>query len=111
MEISVNHLKRCDLVTLSGRVDHLTAPQVVETLKSVQESGVYKIIVDLSQVDFISSAGWWALIDAQKASKQLNRGEVVLVGLQPQIRSSMDLVGIGHYFKQYADPVQAIGSF
>jgi len=111
MEISVNHLKRCDLVTITGRIDHLTTPELVDAFNSIQKGGTFRIIVDLSQVDFISSAGWWALINAQKVSKQYNRGEVVLVGLQPQIRSSMDLVGIGQYFKQYSDTLQAVGSF
>lgn len=111
MQYTVTELKRCQLVKVSGRIDHLTAPQLSEVFKSINEAGAYKIVVDLSAVEYISSAGWWALINAQKANKRFNRGELVLVGLQPPIRESMDLVGIGPYFKQFEDDLQAVGQF
>jgi anti-anti-sigma regulatory factor len=41
----------------------------------------------------------------------MNRGELVLVKMDERIRESMDLVGIGPYFKIYDELIDAVGSF
>ena len=110
MEISTTQLKRCDIVKAVGRVDSLTAPELEEALNAIIESGRYKIVLDMSDVNFMSSKGWWVLIEAQKKCKRYKRGEVVLVNVKPEIRSSLDLVGMGSYFKIYDDLTTAVGN-
>jgi anti-sigma B factor antagonist len=111
MDISTTHYKRCDVVKINGRIDSYTAPNLEEVLKSLTEKGHYKIILDLSEVDFMSSKGWWVLIETQKAAKRYNRGELVLVNVQERIRESLSLVGMGSYFKVYDDVTTAVASF
>jgi anti-sigma B factor antagonist len=111
MEIKHSQFKRCDLVRLSGRLDSATAPLLEEKLEQITESGRFRLVLDLSDVDFISSKGWWVLINTQKKCKRFNRGEVLLVNVQPQIRDSLELVGMGKYFKIYDDVASAVGSF
>jgi len=111
MEISSNQYKRCDLVSAAGRVDSSTAPQLEEALKAVTDAGRYKIALDMSGVTFMSSKGWWVLIDTQKTCKRYKRGELVLVNVRDEIRSSLDLVGMGSYFKIFNDVTSAVGSF
>jgi anti-sigma B factor antagonist len=111
MEINTTQHKRCDVVTVNGRIDSYTAPQLEEALKSVTEDGRYKIVLDMENVDFMSSKGWWVLIDAQKTCKRYNRGELVLSGIQSRIKESLDLVGIGSYFRIFDDVTSAVGSF
>jgi anti-anti-sigma regulatory factor len=41
----------------------------------------------------------------------MNRGELVLVKIDERIQESMDLVGIGPYFKVYNEMIDAVGSF
>lgn len=110
MEISTTQLKRCDIVKANGRVDSLTAPELEEALNAIIEAGRYKIVLDMSDVNFMSSKGWWVLIEAQKKCKRYKRGEVVLVNVKPEIRSSLDLVGMGSYFKIFNDLTTAVGS-
>lgn len=111
MEINTTSLKRCDVVEVNGRIDSYTAPELEEILNGITEQGRYKIVLDMSDVDFMSSKGWWVLIETQKACKRYNRGELVLVGVQERIRESLDLVGMGSYFKLYDDQTTAVGSF
>lgn len=111
MDISTTHYKRCDVVKITGRIDSYTAPNLEEVLKSLTEKGNYKIILDLSEVDFMSSKGWWVLIETQKTTKRYNRGELVLVNVQDRIRESLSLVGMGSYFKVYDDITAAVASF
>ena len=111
MEIITTSHKRCEVIEVNGRVDSYTAPQLEEALNEVTRQGRYKIVLDMTGVDFMSSKGWWVLIETQKNCKRYNRGELVLVGIQPRIRESLDLVGMGSYFMLYDDVTAAVGSF
>jgi anti-sigma B factor antagonist len=111
MEITHTEYKRCDLVAVSGRVDSATAPKLAEKLSEITESGRFRIILDLSHLDFISSAGLRVLIGTQKNCKRYNRGEVALANIQPNIMSSLELAGFTPFFKIFDDTVAAVGNF
>ncbi len=111
MDFEVTEYKRSTVIYTSGRIDSYTAPEVEEALNQLIEKGQYNIIFDMRDVTFVSSAGWWALIRIQKEVKKMNRGELVLVKLDERIKESMDLVGIGPYFKVFDDMTEAVGSF
>lgn len=111
MDIETVDYKRCSLVKASGRVDGLTAPQLEESLNTAIDRGIFKLVFDMEDVDFMSSAGWWVLIEAQKKCKRYNRGEVVLANVKDRIRSSLDLVGMGSYFHVFDDVTSAVGHF
>jgi anti-sigma B factor antagonist len=111
MDFEITEYKRCTVLYTSGRIDSYTAPEVEEALNQLIEKGENNIIFDMRDVDFVSSAGWWALIRVQKEVKKRNRGELVLVKLDERIRDSMELVGIDPYFKTYDELIDAVGSF
>ncbi|NMC11806.1 MAG: STAS domain-containing protein [Chloroflexi bacterium] len=111
MEVTITQYKRCDVIKAAGRIDSNTAPQLAEALKSIIDAGRYKIIFDMKEVNFVSSKGWWVLIDTQKQCKRYKRGELVLVNIRNEIQESLKLIGMGSYFKIYDDIVSAVGSF
>ena len=111
MEISTTQFKRCDVVNASGRVDSSTAPDLEQALNAITNASRFKIVLDMSDISFMSSKGWWVLIDTQKTCKRYKRGELVLVNVRGEIRSSLDLVGMGSYFKIFDDVTTAVGSF
>ncbi len=111
MDFSTTQYKRCDLVKAVGRIDGSNAANLEETLTGITEAGRFKVVFDMSEINFMSSAGWWVLIRTQKTCKRFNRGEVVLAGVDPRIRSSLDIVGMGSYFKIFNDVTSAVASF
>lgn len=111
MDISLTEYKRCDVVKVDGRVDSSTAPKLEEALNSIMESGRYKIVMDMTGTTFVSSKGWWTLIETQKNCKRYRRGEVILVNVLSEIRSSLDMVGMGSYFQIFDDLTAAVASF
>ena len=98
MEITSQEIDQVELITVKGRVDSVEAPGLAKALESVIRRGKYKIVVDMSQVDYMSSAGFRALGDAQRNSKRHGRGEVVLAQVSPLIREALELVGFTDYF-------------
>ena len=111
MEISVTQYKRCDLVKVVGRVDSHSAPDLSQALHAIFDANRFKVVVDLSQVDYISSAGLRTLIDAQKTCKRWNRGQVVLAGMSPSVMEVFDLVGFRPLFQMNDDATSAVASF
>jgi anti-sigma B factor antagonist len=74
------------------------APGLAKALESAHRRGKYKIVVDMSRVDYMSSAGFRALGDAQRNSQRSGRGEVVLAQVPSLIREALELIGFTEYF-------------
>ncbi len=109
MNIETTELKRCTVVKTSGRIDGSNAPMLAQTLKGITSKGVNNIVFDMSDVTFVASAGWWVLIDTQKTCKP--SGELVLVKVDKGIKDSLNLVGMGSYFRTFDDLTTAVGDF
>lgn len=111
MDATVTQFKRCALVKVNGRIDSSNAHEFHDIFQKLTEGGTYKIVLDMSGIDFISSRGWWALVQTQKACKRYNRGELVLACIQGPIQEALDLVGLHTYFKIFDDTTSAVGYF
>jgi anti-sigma B factor antagonist len=106
MEITTREINHVELITVKGRVDSVEAVRLANALESAGRRGKYKIVVDMSEVEYMSSAGFRALADAQRNSRRHQRGEVVLAGVPGRIREALELVGFTEYF-QIEDSVPA----
>jgi anti-sigma B factor antagonist len=110
MEISAKKFKHCDIVSIKGRIDSATAPGFSSVLEEITNAGRFKIVIDLSEVDFMSSAGFRALLASQRVCKRYNRGEIVLAAVTTRVREALELAGFNELFKLYNDPLEAVGS-
>jgi anti-sigma B factor antagonist len=111
MEITNKQFKNCDMVGVNGRVDSSTAPQLAEALENITGNGRYKIVLDMSGLEYMSSAGFRTLLASQRICKRYNRGEIVLATVPERIQEALELAGFTELFKSYADPIDAVGSF
>lgn len=111
MDIATKEFKHCHLIALSGRVDSSTAPQFSQALDALIGKGVYKIVIDMKALDYMSSAGFRALLSAQRNCKRYNRGEVILASVPTRIREALELAGFTDLFKTFPEPLEAVGSF
>ena len=111
MEITTKEFKHCHMITLSGRVDSATAPQFTQVMDKLINKGVYKFVIDMGRLEYMSSAGFRALLNAQRNCKRYNRGEVILASVPPRIQEALELAGFTELFKTYPEPLEAVGSF
>ena len=101
MQITVREFKEIVVIAITERIDGSTAPEVENVIESVQHRGRYKIVIDMSQLAYISSAGYRVLLSAQRNCKRFDRGEVILASVPEQIRQSLDISGFTDYFRIY----------
>lgn len=112
MEIKTEAMKRCELVTVSGRVDSSTAPRLEEMLLGLIQAGQKNIVVNLRGTEYISSAGLKALLSAlMKVRRMIPPGDVIISEIQPELKETFNLVGFDRLFKFYESDLHAVGSF
>ena len=111
METTTKQFKHCDVVTVVGRVDSSTAPMLSEALNGVISDGRHKIVLDLVGLEYMSSAGFRALLAAQRNCKHHNLGEVVLANVPDNIKNALELAGFTTLFKIFKDLISAVGNF
>ncbi len=84
------------MVELAGDVDANTAPKVQEKVLPLAQPDS-KILLDLSHVPYMSSAGLRMLLSLyRRASAQ--EGQLVLVGLSEDIQDTMSVTGFLDFF-------------
>jgi anti-anti-sigma factor len=112
MKIVTQDMKRCELVAVSGRIDSATAPELEKVLLDLIEKGKKNMVVNLSEADYISSAGMKALLWAlMKVRRMIPAGDVVISEIQPKLKETFELIGFTHLFKFFDEDVEAVGSF
>lgn len=111
MKVETKEFKHCNLLTVIGRVDSATAPQFTQALDSQMDKGVFKLVIDMKELEYMSSAGFRALLAAQRNCKRYNRGEVILANVPDRIGEALELAGFTELFKTFDDPLEAVGSF
>ena len=85
------------LLEVEGEVDAHTARKLDKTLKDLLAQGHSRLVLDASQMKYISSAGLRVLLSAQREARQLD-GEVRLFGLSAQVRRTFEMAGFGELF-------------
>lgn len=109
MDITTTEYKRCNLVAVSGRVDSNTFPQFENALKSALEAK-NNLVLETSQVSFMSSAGLRAMVSTLKASKGAG-GNLILAAPSDRVAEVLQLAGLTSLFDVYEDVTAAVGSF
>ena len=111
MQITTKEFKHCHLVTVEGRVDSATAPEFGQKSDKLIADGVFKIVIDMNKLEYMSSAGFRGLLAAQRQCKRYNRGEVILAAVPDRIREALELAGFTELFRVFPDELEAVGSF
>ncbi|MBK8984939.1 MAG: STAS domain-containing protein [Chloroflexi bacterium] len=109
INISVETHKRVAVLTVGGRIDSSNAAQLDNTLKQLLEEN-NNIVVELSGVEYMSSAGLRAIVAALREAKK-KRGDVRLAAPSQRVNEVFSLAGLTVLFQTYDDLTAAVGSF
>lgn len=78
--------------------------------KAALEQADRRVVLDLSRVRFLDSAGMGSLLALRKLLAQ-QQGELVLAGMNRSVREIFSMVGFDVIFRTYAQLDQAVSSF
>lgn len=110
MDISTQQVKNVSVMTVKGRVDSATAPDLENALKQLVEGDKTQIVLDLKDVEYMSSAGLRAMVSTLKSVKRVN-GDLRLCSPSPRVAEVLRLAGLNSIFSIYPTQADAVGSF
>lgn len=95
---------------LQGRVDSNGAGQMDDALQNAITENHYQIILDMSDVSYINSAGLRTLADILTKC-QANDGSLKLVALGPKVERVLKIIGFDKFFMLYDTVDEAAADF
>jgi anti-sigma B factor antagonist len=110
MNITQQKIGDVVIAKLEGQLNAATVSTADSKLRSLTVIGPAQLIMDLSDVSYMSSAGIRVL---QTVLREVRRraGDVRLAGVQPPVTRTLELVGLVPVLKVYDDVAAALLSF
>ncbi len=98
------------IVDVTGDLDARSAGDLKLTLNEKIEGGKVWILVNLSEVPYMDSAGLGVLVSGLKNTNRQN-GDLRIYGLQPDVRNIFELTRLNKVFQIFEDEASALASF
>lgn len=108
MNLSSEKIGQVFVISAAGQINSANAAEAEATLLAWVEQGERLCILDLSQLDYISSAGLRVVLMLAKRLKQ-HSGQLVLCALQPQVNEVFDISGFLAILTVVNDRPSALG--
>jgi len=93
---------RPNVLPLEGEIDLHVSPTVTASLNAMIEKKPKRLVVDLSHVTYIDSAGLAAFIEAMQKVEAYD-GKFALAGLQETVRSIFEISRLDQVFQIFPD--------
>lgn len=110
MNVNVSEMRRVVLIEVVGRVDSTNASKLGDSFNEQIDAGRKMLVVDLSRVEYMSSAGLREMVAAAKKLRSDN-GDLRLASPSPRVQEVLELAGLNMIFQVYPTQVEAVGSF
>ena len=95
------------VLKLKGRLDTLSSSTLERKLSDLIGKKEHRLVLDFSQLEFISSSGLRVLLTAGKQLKSI-RGKMVLCMLKDHVKEVFDVVGFTVLFSIFPSEKEAI---
>jgi anti-sigma B factor antagonist len=98
------------IIKVGGYIDTTTSSELERALDVLLKAGTFRIIIDLGNVDYISSAGWGIFISEIKGIRERG-GDLKLARMIPDVYEVFELLEFHYILKAYDTIEQAIQEF
>jgi anti-anti-sigma factor len=98
------------VIKIGGTIDINTVSRVSEEFDKVFARKIYRIIVDLNDTSYVSTAGYGAFIAAFHTSSK-NGGDIVFLGASQNIREIFNVLGLSLMLKFASSRNEALSYF
>lgn len=110
MEITTTSKDNATILSLNGRIDTATAPELEQAINKVIDGGQRKVLLDFAGVTYISSGGLRVLLATAKKLK--NPGDKFgICALSPEVLKILKLAGFTSIFSIYASEGEALAGW
>lgn len=97
-------------ISVCGSLDSSTFQELQELLQEKLDEGKCNIIVEFSELDYISSAGLGVLMGMLQEARECD-GDLKLTNMAPKVRNLFDMLGFSRLIRIYDDIESARAAF
>ena len=90
MEILIGQSDGVSTIEPKGRIDSITAKEFGDKVCALIRSGAKRVVIDLANIAYISSAGFRALLIAGKLAEE-TEGKLALCGVVGEVQRLFDI--------------------
>ena len=98
MELESRKEKGAVVISVKGRINAVTAPDLEKSISELMGGEEKFLIVNLGDLEYISSAGLRVILATAKKLKA-EQGDIMIVGLQGNVKEVFELSGLYSIFK------------
>ena len=110
MNITEREQNGITIFVLEGRVDSEGAVDLDLALQAATAESKHKMVLDMSEVRYINSAGLRTLADILSQNKNAN-GDLKLVNLNSKVQRVFQIIGFDKFFAIYPTVQDALAAF
>jgi anti-anti-sigma factor len=121
------------IIHLDGKLDSNSFQRLIDEAKKSYDGGARDLVLDMSKLTYISSAGivslhsvaklfrgeempdldkgWGAIRSAEKERDSSSQQHVKMCGVPAEVRSVLDVVGFSNFFEMFSNLQEAVASF
>jgi len=107
MEIKTAKEKNTVVVSVKGKIDAVTAPEFEKAISNLIAQGENIFLLNLSGLEYISSAGLRSILAAAKQLKPKG-GNILFCGLKGPVKDVFRVSGFGTIFKIFETQEDAL---
>ena len=110
LEINISEQGHVTLVEANGRIDSMNANELGEALSTQIDGGGLHLVLDLSSVDYMSSAGLREIVSALKKVKRAS-GDLRIAQPSDRVREVLEMAGLDTIFQIFTSLGDAVRSY
>ncbi len=110
MTISEKKQGNITILQMNGRLDATSAPEMTRHISDLIGGGTLHIVLDLSGLEYVSSAGLRVFLSAAKRMRQV-QGKLALANPVTQVRQVFDMAGFSTILPIFTTTAEALGGF
>lgn len=107
MQIQTGKEKNVVVVSVKGKIDAVTAPDFEKVLANLIAQGENTFLMELSGLEYISSAGLRSILATAKQVKPKG-GNILFSGLRGPVKDVFNISGFGTIFKIFETQADAL---
>ena len=92
LRIELEEIENRVVLRVNGRLDAASAPLLERKINSLIDEGHHRLILDFSQVDYLSSAGMRILLSSTKLLKA-KKGSLILFSVAAEVEEIIKMAG------------------
>jgi anti-anti-sigma factor len=107
MDVETRSENGATILAVGGRLDAVTAPELEGKINELMNSGPTAIVMSLSKLEYISSAGLRVILAAAKKLKA-KQAKFLIAGLQDAVKQVFEISGFYSILSIHASEEEAL---